>query len=279
MSLSSPRSPVPASSGGDGHLRPTARRPLATLRTVVALILREMATTYGRSPGGYAWAVLEPTAGIVLMTLVFSAGFRSPPLGVNFAIFYATGMIPFLMYLDISGKVSMAILFSRQLLAYPGVTYVDAMLARFILNALTQLMVAYILFTGILLLFDTRTTLELDLIALGFAMTLAISLGVGVINCFLISMFPIWQRIWAILNRPLFILSCIFFTFESVPEPYRDWLWYVPTVHLVGTIRSAFYSGYDASYVSPLYVFSLSGVMILTGLVFLRRYHRDILNA
>ena len=33
-----------------------ARRSFPTLRTVVALILREMVTTYGRNPGGYAWA-------------------------------------------------------------------------------------------------------------------------------------------------------------------------------------------------------------------------------
>jgi capsular polysaccharide transport system permease protein len=256
-----------------------ARRPLATLRTIIALILREMATTYGRSPGGYLWAVLEPAAGIALLTIVFSTGFRSPPLGVNFAIFYATGMIPFLMYLDISGKTAMSVLFSRQLLAYPGVTYVDAIVARFILNTLTHLMVAYILFTGILLAFDTRTTLELDVIALAFAMTMALALGVGVMNCFLFSMFPVWQRVWAILNRPLFIISCIFFTFESVPQPYQDILWYLPTVHLVGTMRSAFYTGYDAAYASPLYVFGVSGVLMLIGLVFLRRYHRDILNA
>ena len=31
----------------------TKPRRFATLRTVLALMLREMATTYGRSPGGY----------------------------------------------------------------------------------------------------------------------------------------------------------------------------------------------------------------------------------
>lgn len=274
-----PASDTAAAPAPAKELRPVGQRPLATLRTIIALVLREMATTYGRSPGGYIWAVLEPAGGIALLTLVFSAGFRSPPMGNNFAIFYATGMIPFLMYSDVSGKVALSILFSRQLLAYPGVTYIDAMLARFILNTLTHLMVAYILFTGILLAFDTRTTLELDLIALGFAMTMALALGVGVVNCFLFSMFPVWQRVWSILNRPLFILSCIFFTFETIPEPYRSYLWYLPTVHLTGIMRSAFYTSYDGTYVSPTYVFAVSGVLMLTGLVFLRRYHRDILNA
>ena len=40
-------------------------------RTIVALVLREMATTHGRSPGGYVWAVLEPVAALIVMTVVF----------------------------------------------------------------------------------------------------------------------------------------------------------------------------------------------------------------
>lgn len=273
-----PLTPARSPAGGEGA-RPVHRRPLATWRTIGALILREMATTYGRSPGGYLWAVLEPAGGIAVMSLLFSLGFRSPPLGSNFAIFYATGMVPFLMYMDISGKVATAVMFSKQLLAYPAVTYVDALLARFILNTLTQLMVGYIIFTGILVFFDTRTTLELDLIAKGFALTAILGVGVGTMNCFLFSMFPVWQRVWAIITRPLFILSCIFFTFESIPQPYQDILWWIPTVHLTGTFRAAFYTGYDATYVSALYVCGLSGLLTMFGLVFLRRYHRDILNA
>jgi capsular polysaccharide transport system permease protein len=268
-----------AAADGPGRLRRIETRSFATFRTIGALILREMATTYGRSAGGYAWTVLEPAGGIAMLTLIFSLGFRSPPLGINFPIFYATGLVPFLMYLDISGKMSTSVMFSKQLLAYPAVTYVDAILARFILSTLTQLMVGYVIFTGILVMFETRTTLELDRIALGFAMTAALALGVGTMNCFLMSMYPVWQRIWSILNRPLFLLSCIFFTFETVPEPYRDILWYVPTVHLTGIFRAAFYPGYDATYVSPIYVFGLSGLLLMTGLLFLRRYYRDILSA
>ena len=41
--------------------QPQLRPPrVQTFRTISALIMREMQTTYGRSPGGYLWAVLEP---------------------------------------------------------------------------------------------------------------------------------------------------------------------------------------------------------------------------
>ena len=93
-----------------------------TGRAVMALILREMATSYGRSPGGYAWAVLEPLAGIAPLTVVLSVAFHAPPLGSSFALFYATGLVPFLFYNEISTKVAQSINFSRPLLAYPSVT-------------------------------------------------------------------------------------------------------------------------------------------------------------
>ena len=47
-----------------------SRARLSGLRVVFALIIREMSTTYGRSAGGYIWAILEPVGAIALMSLV-----------------------------------------------------------------------------------------------------------------------------------------------------------------------------------------------------------------
>jgi len=43
-------------------------------------------------------------------------------------------------------------------------------------------------------------------------------------------------------------------------------------------MRSAFYISYEAEYVSPLYVFGTGLVLTVFGLLFLRRYHRDIIS-
>ena len=254
------------------------KRRFASTRVIIALMLREMATTYGRSPLGYLWAVLEPVAGIAILTAVFTAFIRSPPLGTDFAIFYATGMVPFLLYSDISTKLLQALNFSSNLLVYPSVTFVDALLERFFLNILTQILVAYIVLGGILLLFDTRTVLNLPAIGLSLAMAAAFSFGVGTVNCFLAGMMPSYTRIWAILNRPMFLMSCVFFLLDTIPLPYRDWLWYNPLVHIVAEMRRGFYPYYEASYVSVSYVFGVSLILSVFGLVFLGRFSRYILN-
>lgn len=256
---------------------PVAKRRFASGRAILALILREMSTTYGRSPIGYLWAILEPVAGIAILAVVFMAFLRSPPVGTNFAIFYATGMLPFLMYMQVSVKTMQTLGFSRSLLAYPSVTFADALLARFILTVLTKLVVSVLVFTGIMLLFETRTLPDLPKIALSFSMAACLGFGVGALNCVIAGFSPGWQQVWAIVNRPMFLISCIFFPYEGVPQPYRDWLWYNPLVHAVGQMRLGFYPYYDAAYVSPLYVFSLALVLSAAGLLFMNRYYRDIL--
>lgn len=259
-------------------LAPARPRRTGTIRTIIALLLREMSTTYGRSALGYLWAILEPVGGIALMSFVFSYAFRSPAIGSNFPLFFASGMVPFMAYMDASGKIAVALRFSRSLLFYPGVTYVDALLARFIMSVMTQIMIAAVVFTGIILVFSVDVILDIPAIALGFAMTFALALGIGTLNCYLLSVYPVWERAWAILNRPLFIISCIFFMFDTVPQPFRDYLWWNPLIHVVGMVRSGIYATYDASYVSPLYVFSISMVTFCFGLLLLRRYHKDIVN-
>lgn len=261
------------------RLRPvTSGLRFGTARTVAALILREMTTSYGRSPGGYLWALAEPVLGIALLSFIFSIGFRSPLLGTNFPMFYATGLLPFLMFSDLSTKIAQSINYSKQLLAYPRVTFVDAILGRFLLNVMTQILVGAVVFAGIMLCFETRTRPDMGLILAAAGLAAALGLGIGTFNCFVMSMFPVWQRIYSILTRPLLLISGVIFTFEAVPEPYRGWLWYNPLIHVVGLLRAGFYPGYNAFYASPVYVCTVAIGVGFFGLLFLRRYHRDIME-
>lgn len=249
-----------------------------SLRVFCALILREMSTTYGRSPGGYIWAFLEPAAGTALLTFIFSLAFRAPPIGASFPFFYATGLLPFMIYMEVSSKISQSIAFSKALLFYPNVTYIDAVLARFFLNFLTQLAVFICLIFGVMFFAEINTSVQYMAVLNALMMVAALSLGIGTLNCFLNSLFPIWIRIWAIFNRPLLVVSCVIFLFRSVPKPYSDILWFNPLIHIIGEMRRAFYPTYDAYYVASAYVYGFSGTCFLIALVFLNRYHRDILN-
>ena len=194
-----------------------ARPRFQRLRVITALALRGMDTKFGRSAGGYLWAVAEPLGGIVLLALVFSLAVRSPPIGTSFMLFYATGVIPFRMFNAMSGAVSSAISANRGLLAYPVVKPLDAVFARFALNFMTDFLVATLLFVGIIRFTGLTVNLDLAAIAGAFTLTALLGLGIGTLNCVLFGLYPTWKNFWSVLTRPLFFLSGIFFLFESVP--------------------------------------------------------------
>lgn len=260
-------------------LSPQRPRRFRTARTVFALMLREMTTTYGRSVVGYAWAILEPIAAVTLLSLIFAIAFAAPPLGSNFPLFYATGYLVFMMYMTVGNKLAVAIRFSRPLLEFPAVTVIDAILARFILNMLTQIMVFYIVMTGIIMIYGLRLIISPEAIVLSLAMTAVFTLGVGTLNCFLFIAFPSYEQIWSILNRPLFIASGILFLYDSVPADWRAVLWFNPLTHIIGEMRAGFYGTYEANYVSPVYVFSVSLICLFLGLLLIRRYLGKVLRA
>lgn len=247
-------------------------------RAIVALILREMATTYGNSPGGYLWAILDPVAALAMFSLGFSLMFNAPPVGNSFPMFYATGFLPFMMFNDVANKMATSIPFSRALLAYPVVTFIDALFARFILNVLTHMMVSFIVFFGIIYIFDARAELDLPVILLGYSMAAMLGLGIGTLNCYLMTAYPVWERSWQIVTRPLFIISGVFFTYGSLPTEVKDILWYNPLLHIVGLTRSGFYGAYRADYVSLLWVFFVSALTLFLGLLLLWRQHRTLLE-
>lgn len=252
--------------------------PLTPLRAITALILREMGSTYGDSPGGYVWAVVQPIGMIVILSLGFSLLVKAPSLGTSFILFYATGFLTYDIYNQMMQKVGRALVYSKAMLAYPRVTWLDAILARFALNTLTLLTVFCIVISAILLWIDTRTVITIRPILLGLGMCTLFGLGVGMVNCLLTGLFPVWGIIWKILSRPMFIASGVIFIYEDMPSAVQNILWWNPILHGTGLVRSGFYPTYYASYVSLEYIFGVTLVLIATGLLFLGTYHGKVLN-
>ena len=257
---------------------PPAQKPArySAIRTILALMMREMSTTYGKSSLGYLWALIEPVAGILLLTLIFSLALRSPSLGTNFALFYASGMLPFILYLTVSQKISVALKFSRALMFYPRVTYMDTLVARALVNVITQILVSVIVISAIIILYDVDFLMNSAALIHGYVMGICLAFGVGTLNCYLLSVYPTWENVWAVLNRPLFFISGVFFTPESISQPYRDWMLWNPIAHIIGEVRRGIYPTYDAVYIDRFYVYSIALTCSCSGILLLRRYHKDI---
>jgi capsular polysaccharide transport system permease protein len=109
-------------------------------------------------------------------------------------------------------------------------------------------------------------------------MIAALAFGVGSINSYLMTAFPVWERLWVVITRPLALVSGLFFTFDDLPEAAQAILWFNPLLHSVGEIRAGFYAAYRSDYISPLFVFSLSLLLAVIGLMLLNRHNRKLMN-
>lgn len=267
---------------------PTAQRPLAadTMRarsfrmgrTVAALMLREMATTYGRSPGGYLWEILEPTLALALMTSLFSVFLSAPPIGDSFPLFFATGFLPFMLFNDAANRMATAINFSRPLLAYPSVTFVDAMFARLLLHSITNILVSIIVFSFIIFVLGATVRIQILSLALAYGLAIFLGFGIGSLNCYLMTAFPAWERAWQIITRPLFLISGVFTTFDALPAVAKTFLIWNPLIHIVGLAREGFFINYNGSYISVAYVVFLALITGTLGLMLLFRHHRGLME-
>lgn len=263
---------------GKLKLRPVRFPRGTTLRSVFALLLREFSTSNSNSVGGVLWAFLSPIATIVFMTIIFSSGFRNPPIGDVFAIFYATGIVPFTFFSVISGKLGNAIKENSKILKFPRISVLDTIIAKLLFVVLVQTIVAVLIYTSILNIWNTKTILDFGPIIESIALAIVLGFGVGTVNAYLFQMFPTWRQLWGIATAPLFLLSCIIFTFEMVPQPYADWLSFNPLVHIVGLSRTGFYHGYSAHYVEPLYPLLLGIALSVLGLLLLSQGRARLLN-
>lgn len=249
------------------------------MRVLAALAIRETTARFGRSWGGYLWALAEPVGGIAILAFAFSFVVARPPLGDSFIFFYATGIVPFLMYAAVAQGAMNAISANRNLMAYPAVTALDAILARGALDTLTHTAVAAIVFGALLASIGAPQTPAPAAVALALALAAALGLGVGTLNAVLIGFFPAWRQVWSVINRPLFIASGVLFNLASLPAELRAILWFNPVAHVIAIFRTGFYGPEQALPGGFALTLFVAGGLFVSGAMLVRRHQAFLAQA
>ncbi|SMF66043.1 capsular polysaccharide transport system permease protein [Xaviernesmea oryzae] len=210
-------------------------------RIVSAFIIREIASRYGRSPGGYLWAFLQPIAFIVLMSLIMGSLGRMPALGESFPLFYATGFLSFNLYKGMETYLASAVRANKPLMSYPTVAPIDAVAGRFILEGATSLIVSIVILGGAMVFVRHPVQLQWTHIFEAIALAWTLALGVALMNIVLFFRFPLYEKAFGIVMRPLFLLSGVFYVPGEMPHPAREFLLDNPVTHLIMLFRWGFY--------------------------------------
>lgn len=243
-----------------------ARGAVSQLFVVHALILRETRTRFGAHQLGYLWALLEPVIWILTFYALFVLGNRSGPDGMDTISFLATGIIPFELFSKTYDRGSLSISANRAMLFYPQVQPLDLVYARSILESATFVTVFLIVVGGNALVQGDLTIDSALRVVLGLALAGTLGMAFGLVLCSLSVVSNSVDRVKGPLLRPMFWVSGLFFTANSLPKAARDILLWNPVLHCVELVRDGMFPSYQSRYASISYVLIWIVSLLFIGL-------------
>jgi capsular polysaccharide transport system permease protein len=238
-----------------------------TLDVWHALLLREAVSRMFARRSALAWLLIEPSAYIGLMVLLFLALRTRVVGGIDVGLWLASGLLAYFLFRRTATQGAAAIGANRALFTYRQVLPVDTILTRCILEAVLMLLVSAILVVALAVL-GVRFTLDepLLLIASLFGLWLT-AVGWGLCVSVANELVPEVGNVLGMLMMPLMLVSGAVFPLAAVPTHWRDYLMLNPVAHGVEGVRAGLSGIYHhAPELSMGYLFEAALVLVFLGL-------------
>jgi len=249
------------------------------LNVINALFLREMQTRFGSQKLGYLWVFIDSIAQIVVLAGIKAILFDRSMPGVDFAVFLAIGILSFSMFKSIVFRSMDAFRANKGLFAYKQVKPIDALIARVMVEFLIYIC-ALIALSAIGLYFNFDVNIQNIMLFVGAYIWISIfGLSLGITFAILAEFFENLKKIVKLIFLPLFFISGIFFSVESLPLALREWLLYNPVLHFMELIHGSYFSVLDTHYVDYQYIFFWTTIPLFVGLFLYQRTHKVILTS
>ena len=233
---------------------------------IYALLLREIKTRFGKYQLGYIWALLEPAMHVLILAVVFGLAARVIMPGVDFEVFLATGIIPWFLFSNVATRGIGAVSANKGLFSYRHVKPIDTYFARGLLEIAIYIIVFAVFMVGLNLTgYDTSIEDPLRYIEAWLAL-IFLATGWGCLFFVISALYDEFEKIGNLIVKPMYFMSGIFFTAESIPSQFVNFFMINPVLHFMELSRSAYFQAYDSSYGSMLYIVIWGGAMWVSAL-------------
>ena len=247
-------------------------------RVLLALMLREARTRYGRRQAGYLWAIIEPLLHVAMFVIMFSYIGRPVPLGQSTLVFLATGVATYLGFRNVMTRTQGAYGSNEALLSFPIVKVIDCFLGRALLELATWIAVTIIIIGGLVAIGEgdaPRSPMTMLAAILALA---AIGFGIGVCLGIFAEFLPSLSSLLKMPMRFLYFLSAIFYLPDQMPPVARSVLQWNPVLHGITLFRMGYYHLYDSHLFDPVYLSGWAVGSILMALVAERVARKPLRN-
>ncbi len=243
---------------------------------LAAVMLRDMRTRFFNHGLGFIIVPLWPLAHMgVIITIHVLAG-KASPYGQSTTLFYATGIVPTLMFLYISRFMGYSLIQNRAMMAFPIVKPIDVMTGRACLEITSSVITLTLIMIILLALGNNPWPNDLETAVLAYITVIFLAFGIGILVGILGLAFPLFLTVWQLLSICLYISSGTFFVASNLPHSAATVLSYNPVTVCVEWMRTAYYETYSDKLVAPFYVISFGAVALLLGLSIDRFFRRQL---
>ena len=235
---------------------------------LLAALLRDMRTRFGRSYFSYILAIAWPLIHLSIMFGGYVFTHKVAPVGDEPSVFAFTGLVPYILCLYPARFTAWTIMQNKPLLNFAVVKPIHLIVARAILESLTAIL-AFAIFVVILMTVNLVTPPDnIYLVATAIGSILFFSVSYGVFGILLVALQPTFGTIFIIISiLGLYMTSGAILPLTMVSPDVREILSYNPLFEAVGLMRSAYFSAYDASDYSMSYIFFLGFLFLVLGLI------------
>jgi capsular polysaccharide transport system permease protein len=251
-----------------------ARASLSGL--IGALVLREMATRFGRRQLGYLWGLLEPAAFASVIFAIFIVMQRRIETTMPLGLFLLTGLCPWLLFYRTDNFVRACVHANITVLYHPVIVPLHLYISRFILEGATTITFAAFALIGYWIIWNQPQAIPQrpELVVEGACLSLAMGLGVGSCLAPLMIRFPGVAYMLGLGIRGLFLTSAIYYIPDYAPTMLRPVIAWNPLTHAIALFRSGFVGFYPAHMLTPSYTLMVAMTLIFIGLVMERFFVR-----
>ncbi|HFT9333238.1 TPA: ABC transporter permease [Escherichia coli] len=247
--------------------------------TIEALFLREIRTRFGKYRLGYLWAILEPSAHLLMLLGILGYIMHRTMPDISFPVFLLNGLIPFFIFSSISKRSISAIEANQGLFNYRSVKPIDTIIARALLETLIYVIVYILLMLIVWIVGEYFKITNLLRIMGTWSLLIILSCSIGLIFMIVGRTFPEMQKVLPLLNKPLYFGSCIMFPLHSIPKQYWPYLLWNPLVHVVELSRESVMPGYISEGVSLNYLAMFTLVTLFISLALYRNREEAMLTS
>lgn len=223
-----------------------ASRVRGPVRGIVAVVTRELGSRFVGDPLGYGWAYLTPLAWIAVIYAVFSILGRTSPVDADIGSFILSGIMPYLAFRYQVSSVLRAKTAYRSVMALPNVAPETIYAGIVGLEFYNTLIIYLALLLGNFMLFGALHLANPLEVFWGFLLASGVGGALGYLLVSVAGNGSSLMRVTAVVLRPMFYLSAVFYTANELPHDWRAWLVWNPVLHAIELMRSGVFLDYQS---------------------------------